>query len=203
MTINQNLRADDLGGETQFVIVDDCITDYGRERWHAMLTSMALGYTKIAATGGWRGKEEPITIYRVASLNHHQMMACVKFLLDARWSPAIGRLMRDVYVVRHGHARGYSYEYDAAEINLPTFHGVVRRETRESATDRIYRELTGRRFTHNWNYGTYGTSDALRYSRQREVEREMLANERDANPRDFAGSRPHGLHGTRNTGWSR
>jgi hypothetical protein len=142
MTINRTLRIDPLGAETQFVIIDDRITAYGRQQWEAKLTELCLGYTKIAAIGGWRGTEEPITIYRVASLDHIARQECIKFLLDAKWSPAIGKLMRDLYVIHpDGQAYGYSYEYDDAAIDLPRFHGMV-----ETETDTLYREITGKAF---------------------------------------------------------
>jgi hypothetical protein len=130
MTIHRTLQIDALGRETQFVVVDANLTDYGRTQWEAHLTALALGYTKLHAIGGWRGIEEPITIYRVASLSAKDRQECIKFLLDARYSPAIGKLHRDLYVIHDdGQAYGYCYTYDDAAINLPTFHGMVQQST--------------------------------------------------------------------------
>ena len=67
--MTRKLRIDGLGRETQFIMPDSHMTDYSRLQWEHKLTGMVLGYTKIAAAGGWRGIEEPITIYRVAGLN--------------------------------------------------------------------------------------------------------------------------------------
>jgi hypothetical protein len=130
MTIERMLRLDYLGSETQFHVVDNCITAYGREQWEALITKMALGYTKIAAVGDWKGTQEAITVYRVASLTGDQINECVTFLLDAKWSPAIGRLHRDLYVVwPNGQSMGYSYEYGDQTINLDHFHGQVSRDS--------------------------------------------------------------------------
>jgi hypothetical protein len=142
MTIERTLRIDRLGHETQFVVIDDCITEYGRAHWEAHLTKLALGYTKLAARGGWRGVEEATTIYRVASLTREQAIECAEFLLDARWSPAIGRIMRDVYVIlAGGETIGACYEYPDFKIDLPTYHGMVEPV---SETDKLYYALTGR-----------------------------------------------------------
>ena len=94
--MTRKLRIDGLGRETQFIMPDSHMTDYGRLQWENKLTGMVLGYTKIAAAGGWHGIEEPITIYRVAGLNSAQVEELVAFLLDSRHSPAIGKLMRDI-----------------------------------------------------------------------------------------------------------
>jgi hypothetical protein len=129
MTINRKLRVDPLGSETLFHIIDANITDTGRKFFEQILTDFALGYTKQSAIGGWRGTEEQITVYRVASLTGAQIQTCIKLLLDARFSPAIGRIHRDVYVVIDGRSYGYSYEYeDTAPIELPRFHGQVDRK---------------------------------------------------------------------------
>ena len=132
MTIERKLRIDALGRETQFIVIDDCITNTGRTVFETKLTELALGYTKFAAVGGWRGKEEATTVYRVASLSMPQVIECAELLLDARWSPAIGRIMRDVYVVLpSGEAIGVCYEYPEWTIDLPTYHGMVARAPRK------------------------------------------------------------------------
>jgi hypothetical protein len=137
--MTRKLRIDGLGRETQFIMPDSHMTDYSRLQWEHKLTGMVLGYTKIAAAGGWRGIEEPITIYRVAGLNSAQVEELVAFLLDSRHSPAIGKLMRDVYVVHNdGCACGYSYEYPDATIDLPMFHGMVRPAEAAKAVERAY-----------------------------------------------------------------
>jgi hypothetical protein len=97
-------RVDALGRETVFHLVDDLITIDTFIEWNAMLTDMALGYTRYNAKGGWRGKEELITVYRVASLFDSQVADCIIFLLN-------NTDMKDVYVVhKDGVARGHCLE---------------------------------------------------------------------------------------------
>jgi hypothetical protein len=97
-------RVDDLGRETVFNLVDELITIDASTKWNDMLTNMALGYTRYNAIGGWRGKEELITVYRVASLFDSQVVDCIDFLLH-------NTNMKDVYVVhKDGVARGHCLE---------------------------------------------------------------------------------------------
>jgi hypothetical protein len=97
-------RVDRLGRETVFHLVDDLVTIDTFIKWNALLTDMALGYTRYNATGGWRGKEELITVYRVATLDDGMVAACVQFLLH-------NTDMKDIYVVHEdGVARGHCLE---------------------------------------------------------------------------------------------
>jgi hypothetical protein len=128
VTIERELRADMLSMQTQFIVPDGHLTDYGRGLFHAMLTKMVKGYTRIPAFGGWykADGEEAVNIYQVSGLSHEQRVECIKFLLDARWSPAIGRIIRDLFVVHpSGVCFGYSYEYPEWQISLPAYHGMV------------------------------------------------------------------------------
>ncbi len=112
-----SLRIDDLGHETQFVVVDDLITHNTVQQFEAWLYELALGFTRIKAIGGWRGKTEDITIYRVASLDDTHRTFLAQYLLNHS-------KMQDVYIIRpDGMAQGYctedeymaplvNYEYD-------------------------------------------------------------------------------------------
>lgn len=96
-----NIQIDDLGRETQFVVCDTQIAPAIRQAFEALLTRAALGYTKIEAWGGWRGNEEPITIYKVASLNPLDRDYAIQYLL-------INTAMTDLYVVYpDGQAKGH------------------------------------------------------------------------------------------------
>ena len=87
-----NIRSDALGRETQFHVCCDQISRLARNAFETMLTHMALGYTKLPARGGWKGVEEDVIIYRVASLSENQIDKCVAFLLTHT-------SMTDLYVV--------------------------------------------------------------------------------------------------------
>lgn len=152
MTVERTLRIDALGRETQFVIVNHCITNYGRQKWEEYLTALALGYTKIDATGGWRGKEEAITLYRVASLTDAMIRDCVEFLLDAQHSPAIGRLMTDLYVIYpSGEAYGFCYEYPKATLPAQRYHGQTEASFLARQSPAMRAKLHGARDT-GWNH---------------------------------------------------
>lgn len=98
------LRIDELGRETQFVLVNNLTSPTAQAVFEGMLTEYALGYTRIRATGGWKGVEEAITIYRVASLTVSMRDVLVKYLLERT-------AMTDLYVVSPtGVAYGYCYE---------------------------------------------------------------------------------------------
>lgn len=95
------MRVDDLGHETKFVIVNDLTPHRVEEAFKQRVTEMALGYTRTVGVGGWKGKEEQITTYAVASLTQHQIETLVDLLLR-------GSRMKDIYVVMPGGmARGY------------------------------------------------------------------------------------------------
>jgi hypothetical protein len=97
-------RVDDLGRETAFHLVNNLTPIAIFNEWEAMLTDMVLGYTRSNAWGGWRGKEENVTVYRVASLVDSDVVACIHFLLTSTD-------MKDVYVVHEdGIARGHCLE---------------------------------------------------------------------------------------------
>lgn len=98
------IREDDLGHETQFVLVDSLTSPSARQWFEGAVTNMALGFTRIHALGGWKGQNEAITIYRVASLTNIQRTKLVEYLLA-------NTEMTDLYVVLPGGmAKGYSVE---------------------------------------------------------------------------------------------
>ena len=101
-----NIRSDALGRETQFHVCCDQISRQDRNAFETMLTHMALGYTKLPARGGWKGVEEDVIIYRVASLSENQIDKCVAFLLTHT-------SMTDLYVVMpNGTVWGHSLSTD-------------------------------------------------------------------------------------------
>ncbi len=120
------LRVYALGLEHEFVVVDECISAEMTTEFQKRLTGLAQGYTRLTGTGGWKGKEEAITIYRVASLTDDDVEGLITFLLE-------NTAMKDLYVLSpHGVAKGYCYE-EAREPRpqptlsrhgMPQYHGV-------------------------------------------------------------------------------
>jgi hypothetical protein len=158
-------RIDNLGAETIFHLVDGCVSPECRETFETRLYTAALGFTRSLQTGGWRGAEEPVYVYRVASLSDDATFNLIRWLLDHT-------AMQDVYVVHSdGVARGHcletenphagtgdstmfaEHEIGAAktrltraehgvidgvvepdwQIDLPHFHGQVRKPTAVAA----------------------------------------------------------------------
>ena len=106
------LRRDELGHETLFHVVTNLISDNVCAEFERRITTYALGYTKYAATGGWKGTEERIHVYRVATLTELQRRDLIEFLLN-------NTAMQDVYVVLPGGlAVGYCHE----ELAPPAYH---------------------------------------------------------------------------------
>jgi hypothetical protein len=104
----KQLRIDELGRETQFVLIDDLVRPIVREEFERRLYNYALGFTAIQAIGGWRGRTEAVTIYRVATLTDVQRINLVTLLLT-------DTAMTDVYVVLpNGNAIGCCYEEPGA-----------------------------------------------------------------------------------------
>lgn len=104
--MTQHIRVDDLGHETQFILVDHLVPLQVKKDFRQKLFDMALGYTKVMAWGGWRGDEEATWIYKVASLSTSQRNELIEFLLHNTG-------MKNIYVVLPGGlAQGYSLEHD-------------------------------------------------------------------------------------------
>lgn len=96
----------DLGHETEFVIVAELIDTDALKDFESMVTNMALGFTVYRGIGGWKGVNEDILIYRIASLDNYQRQTLTHFLLHNTG-------MKDLYVVLPGGmAKGYCLETD-------------------------------------------------------------------------------------------
>lgn len=95
-----DLRIDELGTETQFVICDNLVSAEALAMFQMKLYRMALGFTVIDGQGGWKGTIEPISIYRIASLTSENRLELVRFLLRNTG-------MKDLYVVINGQSVGY------------------------------------------------------------------------------------------------
>ena len=98
-------RVDALSRETHFHVLPRLIHYEERKAFECLLTRYALGFTRSEATvGGWRGDEEGVAVYRVATLTDEQVRECIEFLLNHS-------RMEEVYVVHaDGVARSHSFE---------------------------------------------------------------------------------------------
>lgn len=116
----KTLRIDELGHETQFILVETLVSYDAFIGFERRLMDYALGFTRFFGHGGWKGAKETITIYRVASLSNTQRLALIHYLLDNTG-------MTDLYVVLPGGmAQGYCYEEVGSIVGKFALHGTRR-----------------------------------------------------------------------------
>jgi hypothetical protein len=123
----KQLRIDELGRETWFILPDEQLPESVRSDFEAILYEDVDGFTLSRGIGGWKGSTEKVLIYRVASLAPSRISGLARFLLDST-------TMKDIYIVLPGgHARGYSYEDVPAGQLAPIGYSIHTRNNRAAA----------------------------------------------------------------------